>query len=162
MSDWQDDKRWSDRFIPQIREIVARHLILEAPIEEDQQRNTDLIVLRSSAVRIACRVRRAAYADRYGDEFTIRTRRLYGSKTELAKILEGWGDALFYGFAGDTSICRWLLGDMNVFRTWYSAELQRLPEGCPAGHEQFNRDHSSAFMAFPIHWLPPEFVIARS
>ncbi|GIK15664.1 MAG: hypothetical protein BroJett003_06280 [Planctomycetota bacterium] len=162
MNGWQDDKRWSDRFIPQIRELVARHLILEAPLEEDQQHNTDLIVLRSSAVRIACRVRRAQYAKRYGDEFTIRTRRLYGSKTELAKILEGWGDALFYGFGDDAGIRRWLLGDLNVFRSWYSAELRRLPEGCPPGLEQTNGDHSSQFMGFPVHWLPPEFVIARS
>lgn len=162
MSGWQDDKRWSDQFIPQIREIVARHLILDAPLEEDQQHNTDLIVLRSSAMRIACRVRRAQYADRYGDEFTIRTRRLYGTKTELAKILEGWGDALFYGFAGDTDICRWLLGDLDVFRQWYAGEVQRLPAGCPPGLEQTNGDHSSQFMAFPIRWLPPQFIIARS
>jgi len=71
MNGWQDDKRWSDQFIPQIRELVARHLILDAPLEEDQQHNTDLIVLRSSAVRIACRGRRAQYAERYGDEFTM-------------------------------------------------------------------------------------------
>ena len=162
MSDWQDDKRWSDRFIPQIREIVARRLILEAPLEEDQQHNTDLIVLRSSAVRIACRVRRGQYADRYGDEFTIRTRRQQGSKTELAKILEGWGDVLFYGFADGDAIARWLLGDLDVFRAWYRDEVQRLPPGCPAGIVQTNGDHSSQFMAFKLGWLPPEFIIARS
>jgi hypothetical protein len=162
MSDWQHDKRWSDRFIPEIRGIVARHLILEAPLEEDQQRNTDLIVLRSSAVRIACRVRRAQYAERYGDEFTIRTRRLYGAKTELAKLLEGWGDALFYGFAGDEGITRWLLGDLDVFRHWHAAELQRLPAGCPPGLEQTNGDASSQFMAFKLAWLPHEFTIACS
>ncbi len=56
MSDWQHDKRWSDRFIPEIRGIVARHLILEAPLERTKQYNTDLIVLRSSpcASRVAC------------------------------------------------------------------------------------------------------------
>ncbi len=162
MSDWQNDKRWSDRFIPQIREVVAQHLILEAPLEEDQHHNTDLIVLCSSAVRVACRVRRAAYAERYSNEFTIRTRRLYGTKTELAKILEGWGDALFYGFGDEVGLSRWLLGDLNVFRRWYGDEVRHLPEGCPPGLEQTNGDHSSQFMAFPIRWLPPEFIIARS
>lgn len=162
MSDWQHDKRWADQFIPQIREIVARHLILEAPLEEDVHHNTDLIVLHTPALRIACRVRRSQYAERYGDEFTIRTRRLYGTKTELAKIIEGWGDVFFYGFGDDAGIHRWLLGDLNVFRRWYSAEMQRLPAGCPAGIEQSNHDHSSQFMVFPLYWLPPEFIIARS
>jgi hypothetical protein len=162
MSDWQHDKRWSDQFIPQIREIVARHLILEAPLEEDVHHNTDLIVLYTSAVRIACRVRRAQYAERYADEFTIRSKRPGGTRTELHKVIAGWGDVLFYGFTVGGQVARWVLGDLTVFRRWYEDELRRLPTDCPAGILLSNGDASSQFMAFKIGWLPPEFVIARS
>ena len=60
--------------------------------KEDAERNTDLIVLKLDAVRIACRVRNHEYITRYGDEFTIRAERPSGVKTELAKIIDGWGD----------------------------------------------------------------------
>ena len=69
---WQDDKRWSDRFLPEIKQILGLYLIDEPPIEEDMQRNTDLTVLRLNAVRVACRIRKYEYFLNYGDEITIR------------------------------------------------------------------------------------------
>ena len=101
MRAWQLDKRWADRFLPEIKRILGEHLIGEPPEEEDQEHNTDLMVLKMDAVRVACRVRRNQYIDRYGDEFTIRAGRPNGSKTELTKIVEGWGDYFFYGFSDE-------------------------------------------------------------
>ena len=66
MSNWEQDKRWSDRFLPEIKRILGEHLIAEPPVEEDAERNTDLIVLRLDAVRIACRVRKFQYLALYG------------------------------------------------------------------------------------------------
>ena len=57
MSNWKNDKRWSDRFLPEIKGIIGTHLITEPPYEEDAERNTDLMVLRL-AIRIGCRVRK--------------------------------------------------------------------------------------------------------
>ena len=101
MSEWQKDKRWSDRFLPEIKRILGEHLISEPPIEEDAERNTDLMVLRLDAVRIGCRVRKYEYLKQYGDEFTIRAGRPTGAKTELTKIIEGWGNYFFYGFSDE-------------------------------------------------------------
>jgi len=81
---WETDKKWSDRYLPEIKSILGRCLIAEPPIEEDQERNTDLMVLRLDAVRIGCRIRKAGYLEKYGDEFTIRTSRPSGAKTELS------------------------------------------------------------------------------
>jgi hypothetical protein len=70
-----EDKRWSDRFLPEIMGILGKHLISEPPVEEDAERNTDLMVLRLEAIRIGCRIRKHKYLDKYGDEFTIRAGR---------------------------------------------------------------------------------------
>ena len=61
MANWENDKRWSDKFLPEIKMILGLHLIGEPPIEEDCERNTDLIVLKMEPVRIACRIRKYKY-----------------------------------------------------------------------------------------------------
>ena len=64
----------------------------------------------------------------YGSEFTIRAGRPSGAKTELTKIIEGWGDYFFYGFADPTEIylAQWLIGSLNAFRLWHSRELCKI------------------------------------
>lgn len=159
MNGWQTDKRWSDRFLPEIKRAVGETLIGAAPVEEDAERNTDLIVLRLDAVRVACRVRKHSYLDRYGSQFTIRVARPSGNKTELEKIVEGWGDYIFYGFADEAekTLIRWIIGDLHVFRGWYSKSLLARDE---PGIPQDNLDGSSSFRAFEIHDLPRSFVKA--
>ena len=158
---WQSDKRWSDRFLPEIKSILGQHLIGEPPIEEDAERNTDLMVLRMEAVRIGCRVRRHKHMAKYGNQFTIRAGRPSGVKTELTKIIEGWGDCFFYGFADIESndLAAWFLGDLRVFRVWFNRTILQTKK-CP-GIAKDNTDNSSHFMAFSVSWLPQDFVIAR-
>lgn len=159
MKGWEQDKRWSDRFLHEIKGYLGQSLIGEPPIEEDQQRNTDLVVLRMDAVRIGCRVRKFSQIG-YAHEFTIRSGRPSGVKTELTKIIEGWGDYFFYGFANeaDTALCQWLIGDLKAFRIWYSRSLAK-NQGKPPGSQQQNHDGSSSFYAFRWQAIPG-FVIA--
>jgi hypothetical protein len=161
--DVREDFDWGRNFLPHLREIVAHNLIAEAPAEEDMQRNTDLIVLKLNAIRIACRVRRHQYMGPYGDEFTIRARRPSGG-SELGKLIEGWGDYMVYGFApaGDCGpyLDRWFLGDLRVFRSWFTR--QSLRQSGAAGVEKKNGDGSSTFRAFRVADLPGEFVVASS
>lgn len=157
---WERDKRWSDKFLPHIKSILGQHLIGEPPQEEDQMRNTDLMVLKMEAVRIACRIRTPGYYDKYGGEFTIREGRPTGHKTELTKIIEGWGHYFFYGHAGDSDrLLAWGLGDLNVFRIWHSRELVR-HGGVLPGKQQNNHDNSSSFRAFRWAEMPVEFIVA--
>jgi hypothetical protein len=150
---YTNDRRWSDIYIPAIVRAIAPYAIGVAPDPEDQCHNTDLLVLTNKCQRVACRVRRARYLADYGDEFTIRSSRDSGSKTELAKILEGWGDYLFYSFAGRPgTLARWTLADLHVFREWYS-------DG--KGTEMPNGD-GTYFLAFNWDDLPPQFIITRS
>ena len=159
---WKRDKQLSDVFIPEIKAILGGLLIGEPPVEEDRERNTDLIVLRLEAVRIGCRVRKSSYEARYGNEFTIRSSRPSGNKTELTKIVEGWGRYLFYGFGevGDfPRLTRWTLCDLNVFRITYSNSLYNT---LPMGIEKVNNDGSSNFHAFRISDFPSDFVVGCS
>lgn len=163
MIGYEADKRWSDRFLPEIKATLGLYLIGEASREEDQRRNTDLIVLHMDAVRIACRVRRNKYMERYGDEFTIRSGRPQsGFETELAKILYGWGNYFFYGFSdeSETHLAKWTLGDLGVFRLWFQRQSLRLKR-CP-GLQRVNGDESSDFLVFSLTDMPSGFVVASS
>ena len=161
MIGWQSDKRWSDRFLPEIKRNLGEVLIGEPPVAEDQERNTDLIVLKMDAVRIACRVRRNKFIS-YKEEFTIRSGRPSGKKTELAKIIEGWGDYFFYGICDEEEkhLEFWLIGSLNAFRAWFSAELfsQR---GFPPGRRHGNVDGSSCFYVYDWDDIP-NFIVSSS
>lgn len=158
---WQADKKWSDQFIPEIKMILGLHLIGEPPIEEDYERNTDLIVLKMDPVRIACRIRKYKYYQKYPDDVTIRSERPSGTKTELTKIVEGWGSHFFYGFSDEQehALIAWRLCDLNAFRIWFMRKLYQ-NKGSMPGAELKNGDGSSSFRAFKATEIP-EFIIAK-
>lgn len=159
MSSFETDFAYSQQFIGAMRGIAAQHLITAAPLAEDLERATDLIVLQAGTIRIACRVRRPE-AIKYADQFTIRSRLDNGAKTELRKIFDGWGHYLIYGFGDEEGdgLTRWLLGDLEVFRSWFDETWDATKE--VPGMEIDNGD-GTRFRAFVIDDLPPEFVIAR-
>lgn len=162
MSGWKTDKRKSDIYLPALKRILGEHLIGEPPVAEDQERNTDLIVLRMEAVRIAARVRENKWVHSNPNDFTIRSKRPSGVKTELHKIIEGWGDYMIYGFAEPTGpeLAAWHLLDLNVFRLSLATHLINNHGQLP-GHLLENKDGSSAFLAFNLNQFPPQLVVAR-
>ena len=164
MLDWQTQKTWSDQFLTEIKGILGVHLIGEPPREEDAERNTDLMVLRMDAVRIGCRVRRFTYLNTFGDEFTIRAGVISGAKTELTKVIEGWGDYFFYGFANEagTALAHWTLADMRVFRRSYMRMLAKADAGVFPGIGKVNKDGQTSFAAFKWSEFPPEFIVGQS
>ncbi len=161
MKDWKQDKKWSDKYLNEIKAILGQVFIGEASKEDDQEKNTDLIVLKLEAIRIACRIRDEKYYQKYGKEFTIRAGRPGGTKTELAKIIEGWGDYFFYGFADEERLIWWSIGDLKVFRLWFNQQL-RINRGVVPGICQKNQDGSSNFLAFLWEELPGTFVVRNS
>ncbi len=158
MPNWKQDKSWSDLFIPEIQRLLAPILIQVAPPIEDMEHNTDLLVLTINGHRIACRVREHRWLRNFGEQFTIRANRPSGKKTELEKIVEGFGSVFFYGFAGlpgTTVFSRWMAGDLNVFRGVYH---QMLKDGMPIPLVN-NPDGSSDFHPFNIRCFPREFFL---
>lgn len=143
------------RLLPEVRQLLAQRLVFQSPFEEDAKHNTDFIVLASDDLRVSCRLRGYEYLRSYGDEFTIRSRRRSGVETELDKIVAGWGDYMFYGFAdlGWDHLAAWTLCDLGAFREWYGEQPPRL--------ERWNADGGSSFMVFRWDELPRQCVVAQ-
>lgn len=113
-----EDREWSDLYIPAVKQIVGPLLLEETSFEVDTNQAADLIVMKARDMMIAARVRRPGYAERYPWEFTIRSYRDNGTKTEMQKIVDGFGDWMFYGHAGIVpgEIDRWFVIDLAKFR----------------------------------------------
>ena len=161
---WQQDKRWADRFMPEIKAVLGMHLLGEAPQEEDAERATDLIVLRMDPVRIAVRMRKRQYAEnkQYLGEFTIRSDRASGMKTELRKVISGFGDFMLYGFEHSAGgrLGRWTLIDLNVFRESHAVMQCRCGCGEMPGLPKDNHDGGSSFRVFRYEEFPSSLVVA--
>lgn len=163
MISWKADKKWSDKFLKEVQGIIGSVLIGEASIEEDQKHNTDLVVLKMDTVRIACRIRRHSYLERFGNEFTIRNDRPSGNTSEIDKIAEGWGDYLFYGFCDEREckLALWTIANLNVFRS-YCHEYLKAHSGNMPGIVKPNPDGSSTFRVFKWSDLPHDFIAEAS
>jgi hypothetical protein len=142
---------------------VGPLLLKPAPLELDTKEATDLIVLHAKDMRIAARVRfdfkGTPVADLWPFEFTIRSHRASGSKTEMAKIREGFGDWFFYCHAvGDKDIGLWWLIDLDVLRKM----LTKCKEGTQfLKFEQRDNGDGTFFVAFDIRSFPanPSIII---
>jgi len=123
MNDYQNQRKWSDKFIPEIKRIVGYHLLEISTLEQDTKQATDLIILNGRDKRIAARMRKQKYENRYPHDITIRSK-IEGSnghsvETEFSKLVAGYGDWMFYGFSKDDvsgEISRWYLIDLNKWR----------------------------------------------
>lgn len=155
------NRRWSDRFLPEIKSIVGSHLLEAAPDALDMTQATDLLMLDARDKRIAARVRRPGYCDRYPHQFTIRSRLPSGAETELSKIVNGKGDWMFYGHsnAAQTAVESWYLIDLNAFR---AALIRYGSRGLHWGTKS-NPD-GTRFTWFDIRSFPaePPLVVASS
>jgi hypothetical protein len=163
MATYANDRLWSDLMIDEIRSIVGPRLLIPAPLEMDANQATDLFVFTARDMRIAARVRRPGYADRYPFEFTIRSKRDSGAETEMSKIVSGWGDWMFYGHATEENrIGLWWLIDLHVFRR--SLILHKRDGVTRIRSAQQSNQDGTHFMAYDLRSFPqhPPILIASS
>jgi len=155
MGEYIDDREWSDRFIPELRRLIGPYLLQPSTVDEDQHQATDLVVLKARDMTIACRVRRSEYRQRYIGQFTLRSRRDNGTKTEFRKIVEGWADWMFYGFhtGTGTAIAPWYLINLTTFRAHWIDEGWRKERRIKWGTVP-NGD-GTWFAWFQINTFPP-------
>lgn len=152
MMGFERDKEWSDRYLHQIKKIVGPLLLEPAPLEMDWNEATDLKILKARDLRIACRIRRPGYSDAYPYDFTVRYSRPFGAKTELEKIMDGFGDLAFYGHANrEHKIDRYFVLDLDVFR--FALNLDSDGQYIRYTRKD-NRDESSDFIAFDLRSFP--------
>lgn len=108
----------SRRYIPAMQRILGEVFFEIAPPSMDQRENTDLVVFAArGGITVAARVRDWSYVERYAHDVTFRSSRPSGAKTELDKVIDGWGDYMLYGFGRDDGdVPRWVLIDLERLR----------------------------------------------
>lgn len=120
MTRYTDDRAYSDRFIPRVRDIVGPHLLEPAPAEWDMKHAADLVVLHARSITVGVRIRKPGYLEKWPFDFTIRSSLPSKTHTEFNKIMDGWMDLMFYGHGNsDPSnplLRASMLIDMHVWR----------------------------------------------
>jgi len=116
--DYEFDRQWSDKFVPEVCKIVGPLALQPARYERDVKEASDLTGIKGRDIAVAARIRRHGYAVRYPRQFTIRCDRPSGTKTELRKICDGFADWFFYGHASkdEKTITDWMLIDLHRLR----------------------------------------------
>lgn len=159
---YQDQRIWSDTFIPQIKRIVGPQLMSVTPAEIDCKQAADLWVFTARDMRIAARVRRNEYL-KWKYQFTIRAKLDSGFETELSKIVNGWGDWMFYAFADEEArqfACWWLI-DLHAFR---AALIREAMNGAKIIAENRSNSDGTHFKAFDLRSFPeaPPILVSAS
>lgn len=118
-------KLLNDKYLNQVRRILVSKAYIftkfrEATPKEDMELGFDA-VLSFPDVKIPIRIRKNIYL-KYMD-LTIRSKCRSGGKTEIHKIMEGFGDFYFYAWSDETNlntsnnrIVTYMILDLNVFR----------------------------------------------
>ena len=155
--DYNSDREWSDKFLPQVKQIVGPMLLIPSDLEEDRKHATDLIILKARDMRVAVRLRRSGYL-KYGNQFTFRYKRNNGVETEWSKIKNGFADWFLYGHVDSGSIVKWMVIDLHKFRECMKSikEQKNSVWGIKSNHD--NKTHFIWFDADKI----PEVVIAKN
>lgn len=96
---YSDDRRWSDRFLPEIKGILGRRLIENSSEFEDCNNATDLVF--PGKVKIAVRVRKYDVYQKYQKDITVRYSTRNGHLSEWYKIMQGKADLMFYAFCNE-------------------------------------------------------------
>jgi len=152
MEIYKDYRTWSDKFIPAIKQIIGPRILDVSSFEVDTQNAADFTVFRAKNLLIACRVRRFQYIKYFG-QFTIRAKLDSGIKTELQKIVDGWGDIMFYGYACESGveIAAWSLIDLNAFRAHLIRNQKSIKQGTKSNYDgtHFKWFDINSFMGKP-------------
>lgn len=163
MTDYETNRAWSDRFLPEVKRQIGAQLLKVAPDDIDQKQATDLMMLDARDTRVAVRIRRPGYHSRYPNQFTIRSKVPSGAPTELNKVVNGHGDWMFYGHASadGRNIEHWQLLDLRAFR---AGLIRHVQNGYPVVHGDQQNGDGSAFKWFDARSFPsePPLVVASS
>lgn len=113
-------KELNDKYFNSIKRILIKNAhifseFIEATPKQDMEDGFDSI-FRFNDIKIPIRIRKYVFAEKYRD-VTIRSKARYGSRTEIDKIRDGYGDYYFYAWENkdSTSIYCYLIFDIKKF-----------------------------------------------
>jgi hypothetical protein len=158
---------WARRFDVSVKRALGEATYQQASMKDDMERGTDFVLYTTGKSRIAARVRESYYWRKgLGADITIRRDRPSGSDTEIHRVMEGWVDLIFYGFAADEEstgeLTSWWLIDTIPLRSWYHKQIERYGRGVFNYSVHYNYDGSSSFYAWNVYGLPEKCIYASS
>jgi hypothetical protein len=126
----QEHYDWQDKLLPQVVEIIGEHYfnlthqqslktIKKASEHDDMTQNTDLALLTTDEdkIRIAVRLRRPEYKN-YAGDITFRYTTQQGSLGDWDKMIDGYGDIMFFGHVDDKdNVWYWHIIDLKKLRS---------------------------------------------
>lgn len=149
MSDFKNDKKWADTFIPQIEKVVksvAPNLlaVTVAPDYADMRQATDYVItIAPAGESIGCRIRTSVSFLKTFRDVTFRSSRPSGQMTEVEKIIGGYPAWYLYGWASGNNLDHWVFIDMDRVRWSGLVEMAMK-------HQIRNKDNSSQFVGVAI------------
>lgn len=155
---FEHDIKWSDNYLPRIKELLGSIVLSVSSFERDTTQATDLIVLKAVGKSFACRMRREGYANKYPFDVTFRTGRISGATTELEKIMQGYCDYAFYGHAkGADQIERYFVLDLNEMRKNLKEDDSKI-----IWSEKYNKDQATKFINIDVRSFRPSVIVKSS
>ena len=147
---------WQSSYYPQIKSILIENLgkivnINIADQEQDMKRATDFVITMTGG-NVAVRIRRDGYYKFH--DFTLRSSKSSGYKTELQKIIEGYGDFYLYCWTVGDDIKKWILVNLEKLRA--SGVLNNPRK------EIANIDGESCFVAISLEEISDSIIAERN
>lgn len=152
---YKEDREFADELNQSIICLLERVLggkALVASDEQDMKQATDFI---ANGYKVGCRIRRFSEWGKYPrHEFTIRCGRPGKNDTELAKILDGHGDFLLYGFSDESGsmVHKWMLIDLDAFRKSFNPQADLDRKRNQDGSSDLAVFHPRTNIAFDVIW----------
>lgn len=154
------DRGWSDQHMRDAKDIIGPLLIEDSSFEVDTKKATDLVLFEAKPQMIACRLRRDGFHKRFPWDFTVRSARDSGAKTELSKIIEGWADLMFYGHIHENKrIMSWFLISLKAFREALIKDNRR---DVKLSFQKKGNGDGTHFIAYDIRSFPSHICLASS
>ena len=116
---YEDKRKFSDKFVTEVKKILGEQFLIEAPLIEDLKKNTDIRSFVMWPIRYGFRVRSNSDIH-FNKDFTLFYESPKGSEIEVEfhKMLKGYGDYFLYGFADEEEkgFACWGICNLNVLR----------------------------------------------
>lgn len=117
----EEDRKFADRYIDHVKRIMGPRVLETTRFTLDVEEAADLTTIGDARVRLAVRVRRPKYnKPQYRNQITLRASAKLGP-SELEKVISGYGDYMFYGFAEDDTtdqLAYWQVIDLKNLRLY--------------------------------------------
>jgi hypothetical protein len=156
MGNFEEQFRWQSQFADQVVRIIAPYLITVSRPHVDKNENGDFEIVFPRNGTVGCRLR-TPDCERFVGDVTFRARSKNGGKTEMTKIVEGYGDFFFYGHVNkQNTIWHWYLLDYTKLRAIFIRRPYLLHK------QQIQNRDGTKFIVFNAENEIPEAIIGQS